>query len=108
MKTQRTQSRGPHSLCSVLRIIRGWSLGRFDLSLTSCLRLRAHDRVTDEHTRLHGHGARLLGWLAEFAWEAGCEQLHLDSGVQRSGAHRFYLGQRMDTTSHHLAMMLVP
>jgi hypothetical protein len=30
----------------------------------------------------------------------------LDSGVQRFGAHRFYLRRRMDITSHHFALDL--
>jgi hypothetical protein len=30
----------------------------------------------------------------------------LDSGVQRFGAHRFYLRRRMNITSHHFAIDL--
>ena len=30
--------------------------------------------------------------------------LHLDSGVQRFGAHRFYLASRMDIIAHHFSM----
>jgi hypothetical protein len=32
--------------------------------------------------------------------------LHLDSGVQRFAAHRFYLARRMDITCHHFALKL--
>jgi hypothetical protein len=35
-----------------------------------------------------------------------CDQLHLDSGVQRFGAHRFYLASRMDIIAHHFTMKL--
>ncbi len=34
------------------------------------------------------------------------QQLTLDSGVQRFAAHRLYLRQRMDITSHHFTMNL--
>jgi GNAT superfamily N-acetyltransferase len=64
------------------------------------------DLITDEAVRSHGHGERLFAWLVEQARAHGCEQLHLDSGVQRFGAHRFYLRQRMDITSHHFALKL--
>ena len=48
-------------------------------------------------------------WLREnLAWarKRECAELHLDSGVQRFGAHRFYLNHRMDITSHHFAIQL--
>lgn len=64
------------------------------------------DLVTDERARSSGHGDALFEWLCAAAREAGCAQLHLDSGVQRFGAHRFYLRNRMDITSHHFARRL--
>jgi len=33
-------------------------------------------------------------------------QLHLDSGVQRFSAHRFYLSKRMEISSHHFSLKL--
>ena len=48
----------------------------------------------------------LLRWLVRDASERGLDQLHLDSGVQRHGAHRFYLAHRFAITSHHFAMEL--
>jgi GNAT superfamily N-acetyltransferase len=68
--------------------------------------LYVDDLVTDEGTRSRGHGEALFEWLVREAREAGCAQLHLDSGVQRFGAHRFYLRKRMDITSHHFALKL--
>ena len=47
--------------------------------------------------------SRLLDWLAEEAKEHGCGQLHLDSGVQRRDAHRFYFREGMGITSFHFA-----
>ncbi len=63
--------------------------------------LYVDDLVTDDARRSAGHGGRLLAWLAATARAAGCDELHLDSGVQRFAAHRFYLEHRMDITSHH-------
>lgn len=68
--------------------------------------LYVDDLVTAEAARSHGHGEALFAWLVAHARAAGCAQLHLDSGVQRFGAHRFYLRQRMDITSHHFALKL--
>jgi GNAT superfamily N-acetyltransferase len=59
------------------------------------------DLVSDETARSSGYGADLLEWIANYGQERGCGQLHLDSGVQRHGAHRFYLRERMDITCYH-------
>lgn len=53
-----------------------------------------------------GHGSALLDWLITEARRRECLQFHLDSGVQRFGAHRFYLHKGMDITSHHFGMRL--
>jgi hypothetical protein len=42
----------------------------------------------------------------EEARREGCRALHLDSGVQRFAAHRFYLGKRMEITSRHFGLAL--
>ncbi len=68
--------------------------------------LYVDDLVTDGARRSAGHGGALLGWLRSRAHEAGCDELHLDSGVQRFDAHRFYLTQRMNLTSHHFVEQL--
>ena len=52
--------------------------------------LYVDDLITDERTRSKGHGKRLLNWLQEEARAQNCAELHLDSGVHRAGAHRFY------------------
>jgi GNAT superfamily N-acetyltransferase len=64
------------------------------------------DLVTDENIRSKGYGKVMLSWLLQYAERSGCKQLHLDSGVQRFGAHRFYLTHGMDITCHHFGMML--
>ncbi len=79
------------------RILENLAWGRF---------LYIDDLVTDETWRSQGIGTALFEFLAEAARENGCAELHLDSGVQRFGAHRFYLANRMDITSHHFGMKL--
>ena len=68
--------------------------------------LYVDDLVTRDADHGGGFGSRLLDWLVDEAKRQGCEQFHLDSGVQRFGAHRFYLHKGMDITSHHFAMRL--
>lgn len=68
--------------------------------------LYVDDLVTAESGRSRGHGRALFEHLVEIARREGCDELHLDSGVQRFGAHRFYLARRMDITSHHFALKL--
>ena len=68
--------------------------------------LYVDDLVTDAAARSRGHGERLLAWLTAEAERHGCAELHLDSGVQRHAAHRFYLRERMDITSHHFSKRL--
>ena len=70
--------------------------------------LYVDDLVTSAQVRSKGHGERLFDWLVDRARSEGCDELHLDSGVQRFGAHRFYLRKRMDITCHHFAMKLSP
>jgi hypothetical protein len=48
----------------------------------------------------------VLDWLAGVAREEGCGSLHLDSGVQRHGAHRFYFRKGMSISSYHFSKLL--
>jgi GNAT superfamily N-acetyltransferase len=64
------------------------------------------DLVTDEAGRSCGHGEAMLNWLIDYARRHDCDEFHLDSGVQRFGAHRFYLTHRMDIIAHHFALRL--
>lgn len=38
----------------------------------------------------------------------GCENLELDSGVQRFDTHRFYLLKRMRISSYHFVIAIKP
>ncbi len=62
------------------------------------------DLVTAESQRGKGAGATMIAWLKSYAREHGCTQLHLDSGVQRFAAHRFYLREGFDISSHHFSI----
>jgi GNAT superfamily N-acetyltransferase len=64
------------------------------------------DLITSEPCRGQGFGGRLFDWLAGEAWREGCRAVHLDSGVQRFAAHRFYLGKGMEMTSRHFGIAL--
>lgn len=68
--------------------------------------LYVDDLVTAEASRSRGHGRKLFDWLVAQAKQNHCDALHLDSGVQRFGAHRFYLTRRMDIVAHHFALKL--
>jgi len=68
--------------------------------------LYVDDLVVDETGRSQKYGQRIFDWLIEYAKLHNCEQLHLDSGVQRFDAHRFYLRQRMKIASHHFSLDL--
>jgi GNAT superfamily N-acetyltransferase len=77
------------------RVIENLAWGRF---------LYVDDLVTAGSRRSQGHGRRLFAWLVAQARAADCHQLHLDSGVQRFAAHRFYLRERMDLSCHHFCL----
>lgn len=68
--------------------------------------LYVDDLVSDQQHRSQGAGEKLLNALIEIAKNNQCQQLHLDSGVQRFNAHRFYLKQRMFIASHHFMMSI--
>jgi GNAT superfamily N-acetyltransferase len=78
--------------------------------ITECLSwgkfLYVDDLVTATDSRSKGYGDKLFDWLVDFARSHQCKELHLDSGVQRFAAHRFYLKKRMSITCHHFALSL--
>ncbi|MEX2138186.1 MAG: GNAT family N-acetyltransferase [Pirellulales bacterium] len=74
------------------RILENLAWGRF---------LYVDDLVTLAACRSQGCGAKLLAWLRERAAQENCAQLHLDSGIQRKDAHRFYEREGMTMSSFH-------
>jgi GNAT superfamily N-acetyltransferase len=79
---------------------------RFLESLFSGKFLYVDDLVTRESDRSSGFGGELLDWLIKQAREHGCENLELDSGVQRFDAHRFYFSKRMNISSYHFRIKI--
>lgn len=63
--------------------------------------LYVDDLVTDAAARARGYGKVLLAWLKREAAKNACDNLHLDSGTQRLGAHAFYFGQGMKISAFH-------
>ncbi|GAB3505329.1 GNAT family N-acetyltransferase [Pseudoxanthomonas daejeonensis] len=68
--------------------------------------LYVDDLSTDGRRRSKGHGRALLDWLKAEARRLGCTQLHLDSGVQREQAHRFYFREGMGVNCLHFRIEL--
>ncbi|MFZ0060639.1 MAG: GNAT family N-acetyltransferase [Pyrinomonadaceae bacterium] len=68
--------------------------------------LYVDDLVTSSSDRSEGYGGILFDWLVDYARSAGCDKFHLDSGVQRFDAHRFYLRKRMAIEAHHFGLKL--
>ena len=62
------------------------------------------DLVTNEHCRSTGVGTFIINWFKFYCKTLGCQSLHLDSGVQKFPAHRFYLKNRFDIASHHFSI----
>ena len=62
------------------------------------------DLVTNEKFRSSGVGSFIIDWFKSHCKELGCGQLHLDSGIQKFPAHRFYLRERFNIASHHFSI----
>jgi GNAT superfamily N-acetyltransferase len=76
------------------RILHNLAWGKF---------LYVDDLITDEKHRSRGYGKELVNWLRNEARTQGCSQLHLDSGIQRTDAHRFYSSEGLARTCFHFA-----
>lgn len=64
------------------------------------------DLVSDDNNRSTGAGQALINWLTDYAVANECEQFHLDSGVQRFAAHKFFLREGFHIASHHFQRQL--
>ena len=91
-----SDKKGVHAVAG-FRFLESLSAGKF---------MYVDDLVTAEKVRSQGHGQKLFKWLLAEARRRRCEQLQLDSGVHRFGAHRFYLSSRMDIVAHHFSLKL--
>src|SRR5262245_44622816 len=68
--------------------------------------LYVDDLVAKSDDRSKGYGGALFDWVLDYARRENCDQFHLDSGVHRFAAHRFYLTKRMAIESHHFGLKL--
>jgi GNAT superfamily N-acetyltransferase len=84
--------------------VAGW---RIVATATAVRKLYVDDLVTREEQRSRGVGRALLAELTDRAREAGCLVLDLDSGVERSNAHRFYMREGFAITSFHFSKLMV-
>ena len=66
--------------------------------------LYVDDLVTSATHRSTGAGKCIIEWLREYATQHACQQLHLDSSVQRFAAHKFYLREGFTIKSHHFVI----
>ena len=62
------------------------------------------DLATNENCRSEGIGSLMIEWFKSYCKNNGYAQLHLDSGVQKFAAHRFYLNNRFNIASHHFSI----
>jgi GNAT superfamily N-acetyltransferase len=79
---------------------------RYETQLHRGKSIYIDDLVTAPTARGKGFGGALLKYVFDEAREAGCQSVHLDSGVQRFAAHRLYLNNGFNITSHHFALEL--
>jgi GNAT superfamily N-acetyltransferase len=87
----------------VVRAVAGY---RF-MEMLYCGRVMYVDDLnTDDQCRSAGFGKLLMDWLKNEATTHGCEELHLDSGVQREQTHRFYFRERLTISAYHFRVRL--
>lgn len=79
---------------------------RFGNMLIRKKHMYVDDLATDSRFRSQGYGRALLEWLKQIAWQNGCKQIDLDSGVQRLDAHRFYFREGFLNSSLHFVKKL--
>jgi len=65
--------------------------------------LYVEDLSTLDSERSKNYGKQMMDWLRNLAVAEGCNAIHLDSGVQRHRAHKFYLNRNMDIVCYHFA-----
>ena len=75
--------------------VRGLAVWRVHENTAIGVHLYVDDLVTDAAQRSRGVGHVLMQWLEQRARELSCVALVLDSGTQRTRAHRFYFREGM-------------
>ena len=68
--------------------------------------LYVDDLVTADAERSSGYGRRMIDWLRDKANSSQCTFLHLDSGIHRGRAHKFYFQEGFTIASYHFSQEL--
>ncbi|HJS45400.1 MAG TPA: GNAT family N-acetyltransferase [Rhizomicrobium sp.] len=68
--------------------------------------LYVDDLICAESHRGKGFADVLMAWMENRAREENCTEMHLDSGTQRAGAHKFYFRMGLAISSFHFAKKL--
>jgi len=79
---------------------------RVSTSLAWGRHLYIDDLIISNDKRSLGYGKEMMNFLINFAKEKGCSEIHLDSGVQRFQAHKFYMREGFKIASHHFSQEL--
>jgi len=64
------------------------------------------DLIVHEKFRKRGLAKMLIEYAVEWGKNAGCQEIHLDSGYHRLDAHRFYLNQGFSLYCHHFSLVI--
>jgi GNAT superfamily N-acetyltransferase len=95
-KMQRVFAGGGRMIVAALgEAVCGLAVWRMHENTAIGVHLYVDDLVTDEARRSLGVGHALMQWLEQRAQELTCVALVLDSGTQRTRAHRFYFREGM-------------
>jgi len=68
--------------------------------------LYCDDLVTDERERSTGVGRAMIDYMVRVANERGCDTFALDSGCQRTQAHKFYFREALTIAAFHFTRKL--
>ena len=84
----------------------GLAVWRVFADTFSGLKFYVDDLVIDEASRSQGAGHKLVAWLEQEARTLGAGSITLDSGTQRTRAHRFYFREGFVITSFNFKKQL--
>lgn len=62
------------------------------------------DLITDNNKRSKGYGKVVFEWVKKYAKAKKCNEIHLESGVNRSRAHKFYFDQNMKIMNYNFTL----
>jgi ribosomal protein S18 acetylase RimI-like enzyme len=105
-KVQQQQKAGYHLVYAKTDHIKAVAGLRIIDTLSHGKILYVDDLVTDTENRSQGYNSLLLDWLINDAKSEQCSSLQLDSGVQRTEAHRFYFRKRMSIIAFRFSLNL--